>query len=780
MAHEEVLSTIRTVKLDTKRRLVVCLVMLPLLVKPGEARGGVFPQKTWERRTPRQVGLNLAELDAIQDYLEGRGCIVRHGYLVYTWGDFARRGDVASACKPWYTHFLFRAVEEGRISSVDLKVSEFEPRLNGINGGLDYKDRNITFRHMANQISCYGVKEGPGTAYDYNDWQIALFWDTLFTKVYRSTYETVDADVLHPKLTDILQCEDNPTFMAFGTGDRPGRVGVSPRDFARFGWLYLNKGDWKGRQLISEPHATMAATSPLPNSIPRTTAEEAELVEGQRTLGSRRVPDDQTDHKGSYSWLWWLNGVDRHGNRHWPDAPTDTYAALGHKNGMRGMAVLPSLDIVISWNDTTLDDRPSKPHPLNEALRLLCDAAADEPLDGQIMADPNNAAWLVYNRDYNGDGKLDPFFMCGPGDPEDFLYRGARNPDGTRSGDQTAIINKMKGTGANCLYFQAVRSHGGDGDDTHNPFVDCDPAKGLDEDVLNQWESWFSAMDDNGIVIYFFFYDDDTCIWDTGDTVGAEERVFIGGIVNRFEHHKHLIWCVAEEYQEAFSVQRAKNIAAAIRAADEHNHVIAVHKLNGLAFEELADDPNINQFAIQYNEPEPAVLHSGMVTAWNDAKGRYNLNMSEAADYGFDETARKKHWACAMGGAYVMAIRWTFESEDAPSVSDLETCGHLVRFFESTNVNEMAPHDELKHAGTEYLLALPGQSYIVYASNLSGALGVKDMVPGTYALTWLDTVKGTTIQQRQVAVDAGDQSWHPPQKLGDEVAVWINKIGNRR
>lgn len=37
----------------------------------------------------------------------------------------------------------------------------------------------------------------------------------------------------------------------------------------------------------------------------------------------------------------------------------------------------------------------------------------------------------------------------------------------------------------------AVRSHGGDGSSTQNPFIDSDPSKGLDQDILNQWENWF-------------------------------------------------------------------------------------------------------------------------------------------------------------------------------------------------------------------------------------------------------------------------------------------------
>ncbi len=183
--------------------------------------------------------------------------------MVYSWGDASKRKDVASAAKPFYSHFLFKAVEDGKISSLDEQVNKWEPRLNQINKGRGYKDRNIRWRDLANQISCYGLTDAPGTAYAYNDWQMALFWDTLFKKVYGVGYETVDATVLHSLLTDKLQCQDNPTFMAFGAGNRPGRTAISPRDFARFGLLYLRKGKWKDKQLVSYKHATMAVTSPL-------------------------------------------------------------------------------------------------------------------------------------------------------------------------------------------------------------------------------------------------------------------------------------------------------------------------------------------------------------------------------------------------------------------------------------------------------------------------------------------------------------------------------------
>jgi CubicO group peptidase (beta-lactamase class C family) len=363
-------------------------VLLCRVFSPISAPGQVFPAATWEFKTPAEVGMDSAKLDVFRDYVGGRGCVVRHGCMTYTWGDQALRADVASACKPWFSTFLFMAVEDGRLASVDDLVVNWEPCLNNINFSLGYKDRNITFRHMANQISCYGVRENPGAAFDYNDWQMALFWDTLFLRIYGATYSNVDATVLHPLLTDILQCQDNPTMMIFGTGDRMGRVGVSVRDFARFGLLFLNKGNWNGTQIISQAHATMAVTSPLPNSISRTTAIAAEMCSGQRTIGSGDIPDNQGDHNGSYSWAWWTNGIDRTGQRRYPDCPLDMYMARGH-HGPRLMVVIPSLDLVISWNDAN----PSSDPMINEAIHLV--VAAVLPDRPYILLNPGSIEQTV-------------------------------------------------------------------------------------------------------------------------------------------------------------------------------------------------------------------------------------------------------------------------------------------------------------------------------------------------------------------------------------------------
>lgn len=395
---------------------------------------------------------------------------------------------------------------------------------------------------------------------------------------------------------------------------------------------------------------------------------------------------------------------------------------------------------------------------------------AAAPLPGQLVVDSQHRSWL--RRADEGS-----FFLCGAGDPEGFLYRGTRRKDGTRAGDQAELISRLASTGANGIYFIAVRSHGGDGDATQNPFVDGDPARGVSDAVLDQWAGWLETMDRAGITSYFFLYDDGTRVWDTGDEVGEAERAFVSTLVRRFRDLRHLIWVVAEEYSEALSRERASELAALIRAEDGRGHPIAVHQLSGLEFD-FEGDPHVDQFAIQYNQRSAAALHRGLVELWQRADGRYNLNLSEAngaargeeLHHGTGAEARRRNWAAAMAGAYVMAIGWDIASTP---VEDLEGCGRLVEFMEATPLERMSPHDELAAASTDYVLAAPGEGWVLYAADAPGGLGVRDLPAGTYDLTWLDIPSGRRVERTGVEEPGGTAVWERPAGVGPEAAVFV-------
>ena len=398
---------------------------------------------------------------------------------------------------------------------------------------------------------------------------------------------------------------------------------------------------------------------------------------------------------------------------------------------------------------------------------LLASCVIAQPKPGQIVVRADKPAWFEYH-------KGGPFFMAGPGDPEGFLYRGKLLRDGTRDGDQKKLIRKLAKSGANSIYLMAVRSHGGDGDATQNPFNGHDRHAGLNQKVLKQWKRWFRRMDRKGIVIFFIFYDDGSEPWVTGDTVGGEERAFIRGLVKEFDHFKHLIWVVAEEYQERFSPARISAIAAEIRKADQRDHPIAVHKLNGLKFDEFADDPNLDQFAIQFHGPDADDQHDGMLVAFEDAAGRYNLNMAEAPNWGSGAVARKKAWAVAMGGAYVMVFEMDIETT---SSSDLKDLGRLRTFMEATRFQEMEPRDDLAREDTLYVLADPGNCYIAYADSGKRSLGLADVYAGRYELRWLDTASGKEVVQEK-SLGAGEHSFVRPKSIGAEAALYLHRLGD--
>ena len=117
-----------------------------------------------------------------------------------------------------------------------------------------------------------------------------------------------------------------------------------------------------------------------------------------------------------------------------------------------------------------------------------------------------------------------------------------------------------------------------------------------------------------------------------------------------------------------------------------------------------------------------------------------------------------------------MVFQWFI---DTTAVQDLEDCGRLVQFMEATNFNEMIPRDDLAFGGTEYVLAKPTDSFILYASALNGELGVSGIAPGTYDFHWLDIPSGTVVDQSSVAVGGGSVTWTNPSAIGPEVALWI-------
>jgi CubicO group peptidase (beta-lactamase class C family) len=97
----------------------------------------------------------------------------------------------------------------------------------------------------------------------------------------------------------------------FGDFIFSSQIYTNARDLARFGQLYLQKGQWQGEQLISRKWIEFV-TTPAPAT---------------KDLGNK------------YGGQWWLVSDDRN------DIPKDAYATRGNRG--QYVVVVPSHDVVI-------------------------------------------------------------------------------------------------------------------------------------------------------------------------------------------------------------------------------------------------------------------------------------------------------------------------------------------------------------------------------------------------------------------------------------------------
>ncbi len=399
---------------------------------------------------------------------------------------------------------------------------------------------------------------------------------------------------------------------------------------------------------------------------------------------------------------------------------------------------------------------------------------------GSLVVNPLNPQYFSIS----GQGT---HFMAGAGDPENFLYRGLKQKNGSRKGDQQEIISRLSQFGVNGIYFQIVRSHGGD-DKKHgdnNPFINADPSLDLNADVLDQWDTWMTRLDENHIVSYVFFYDDGARVWgEKGGGLCLEEVEFIRTIVDRFKHIKNLVWVVAEEFEEAFTVEEVKQFAAYIKAFDEYSHPVSVHRLNGSRFDEFLDTGELDQYAIQFTSDEPGKFNRILNELWStskDSKFPFNLNLAEGhgsetdtfglGDYQADK-ARLYNWAIAMAGSNVMVL-----GMDVINTSDaeLKELGLIAKFMNQIDLSQMSPDNSLATGVTQYVLSDQGNQYIAY-TNEPGEIGIKSIVKGRYRLLWFDAITGQQVVEIVDVSKSGTLSLQRPEIIGREVAVRIKKI----
>jgi CubicO group peptidase (beta-lactamase class C family) len=314
----------------------------------------VFPEKDWPKASAESQRVDPAKLKAAVEYFGGRPkeysgaeslFIVRNGYVIWAGPDCDRQYQIYSATKSFTSTVLGLLIDDGKVT-LGMLAKDFEPAL-----ARQYPA--VTLRHFATMTSGYDSVGGsyefdrqkrgdswnpgppapplfpPGSKFRYWDDAMMQFGSVLT----KAAGEPLDA-LFKRRIADPI----GMTKWRWTKNDSAvgrvlcwtGGIYTSSRELARFGHLFLNRGNWNGRQLISASWVDQATSVQVPASVPN---------------------DDLPRSRGAgvYGYNWWLNGVKPNGQRLWPGAPPRTYYANGLHNNV--CIVVPDWNMVIARTD---------------------------------------------------------------------------------------------------------------------------------------------------------------------------------------------------------------------------------------------------------------------------------------------------------------------------------------------------------------------------------------------------------------------------------------------
>ena len=212
------------------------------------------------------------------------GIILKNGYIVAQWGDVKRVDMTFSVTKSFLSTVAGLAVDDHLIKNIDEKVGEYV-----WDGKFDSPHNSkITWRHLLNQSSDWSgclfdvcdwadrpPRTGtiddwknrkllePGTAFEYNDVRVNLLAYSLLEVIRKPLPVVLRERIMDPigasttwrwygYDNSFVNIDGQMIESVSGGGHFGGGLFINTLDQARFGLLFLRKGKWKGKQLISE------------------------------------------------------------------------------------------------------------------------------------------------------------------------------------------------------------------------------------------------------------------------------------------------------------------------------------------------------------------------------------------------------------------------------------------------------------------------------------------------------------------------------------------------
>ncbi len=338
-----------------------------------------FPGTEWQLRAPEELGLSAERLQRAEDWMLDaaherpfRVVVARHGYLATEWNHGVQVGErlpLASAAKASYSCLLGIAVEEGMIPSTNARVVDYYPEMMDVREGEGPKpgrhafqeNQDIRFRQLICNTSGY-MKPGeqPGKQFHYQTFGMNILTNALAT-IY-GYYDSKSSEALpgcarlmENKIRDPIGGSWSHSYKDFEYGPHAKKnifghflqIVATARDMARIGHLWLNWGQWNGRQVVPAQYLRYA------------------------TVTNADILANEPEENWRFGHGFWVND---HGKQ-WPELPRDSYAAWG--GGGMHIWVCPSLDLVVTQSPGPGGDiRPENPRLQHEqeVLSRILDA----------------------------------------------------------------------------------------------------------------------------------------------------------------------------------------------------------------------------------------------------------------------------------------------------------------------------------------------------------------------------------------------------------------------
>jgi len=340
------------------RKIIFCILAFFLFAFLTENAVGeqskerkYWPTSGWKTSIPEKQGMDSAKLLIADEFIQNRLpdayslLVVKNGYLVfekyYSWGSREKYAVVHSVTKSFTSALIGIALDKGYLNSVDQKLVDFFPEyitdesdpmkkeislrhLLTMSAGFKWNDRGPSMRNW--YLSSNWVKSAiqlpqentPGDIFNYNS-----STSHLLSAILSKSSETSTLDFAKQYLFEPLGIQsaywhvDQQGYNIGGFG-----LGLSARDLAKFGFLYLNNGYWNGQSIVSEIW------------VKESTSQQIQAV-SHSIYGEFQ-----------YGYQWWVKKVDG----------CKSYRAWGRRGQF--IVVVPELDLVIA-----VTSNPVQPHP---------------------------------------------------------------------------------------------------------------------------------------------------------------------------------------------------------------------------------------------------------------------------------------------------------------------------------------------------------------------------------------------------------------------------------